>query len=93
MKILKKKATAVKAQGTVTVDGNDRRPGDRDVRHIGQAGQKARAGAPAGPIGSQSMAIHPTAIVDPLARIHPDAEIGPYCIIGAEVEIGARHAG
>jgi UDP-N-acetylglucosamine acyltransferase len=36
------------------------------------------------------MAIHPTAIVDPLARIHPDAEIGPYCIIGAEVEIGAR---
>jgi UDP-N-acetylglucosamine acyltransferase len=36
------------------------------------------------------MAIHPTAIVDQLARIHPDAEIGPYCIIGAEVEIGAR---
>lgn len=36
------------------------------------------------------MAIHPTAIVDPLARIHPDAEIGPYCVIGAEVEIGAR---
>lgn len=36
------------------------------------------------------MAIHPTAIVDPLARIHPDAEIGPYCVIGPEVEIGAR---
>ena len=36
------------------------------------------------------MAIHPTAIVDPLARIHSDAEIGPYCVIGPEVEIGAR---
>ena len=36
------------------------------------------------------MPIHPTAIVDPLARIAESAEIGPYCIVGAEVEIGAR---
>jgi UDP-N-acetylglucosamine acyltransferase len=36
------------------------------------------------------MPIHPTAIVDPLARIAETAEIGPYCIICAEVEIGAR---
>ena len=36
------------------------------------------------------MAIHPTAIVDPLARISESAEIGPYCIVGPEVEIGAR---
>src|SRR5271154_323599 len=36
------------------------------------------------------MPIHPTAIVDPLARIHETADIGPFCIIGAEVEIGAR---
>ena len=36
------------------------------------------------------MAIHPTAIVDPLARIAGSAEIGPYCIVGAEVEIGPR---
>jgi UDP-N-acetylglucosamine acyltransferase len=36
------------------------------------------------------MAIHPTAIVDPLAKIHETAEIGPWCMIGAEVEIGAR---
>ena len=36
------------------------------------------------------MAIHPTAIVDPLARIADSAEVGPYSIIGAEVEIGAR---
>ena len=28
------------------------------------------------------MPIHPTAIVDPLARISPSAEIGPYCIVG-----------
>jgi UDP-N-acetylglucosamine acyltransferase len=36
------------------------------------------------------MPIHPTAIVDPLARIAETAEIGPYCIVGAEVEIGAH---
>src|SRR4051794_22218050 len=36
------------------------------------------------------MPIHPTAIVDPLARIADDADIGPYCIVGAGVEIGAR---
>jgi UDP-N-acetylglucosamine acyltransferase len=35
------------------------------------------------------MPIHPTAIVDPLARIADSAEIGPYSIIGPEVEIGA----
>lgn len=34
------------------------------------------------------MSIHPTAIVDPLARIAENAEIGPFCIVGAEVEIG-----
>ncbi len=36
------------------------------------------------------MPIHPTAIVDPLARIADSAEIGPYSIVGAEVEIGPR---
>jgi UDP-N-acetylglucosamine acyltransferase len=36
------------------------------------------------------MPIHPTALVDPLARIAESAEIGPYCIIGPEVEIGPR---
>jgi UDP-N-acetylglucosamine acyltransferase len=36
------------------------------------------------------MSIHPSAIVDPLARIDDSADIGPYCIIGPEVEIGAR---
>jgi UDP-N-acetylglucosamine acyltransferase len=35
------------------------------------------------------MSIHPTAIVDSLARIAESAEIGPFCIIGSEVEIGA----
>ena len=35
------------------------------------------------------MSIHPTAIVDPLARIAEDAEIGPFCIVGAEVEISS----
>jgi len=36
------------------------------------------------------MAIHPTAIVDPLARIAESADVGPYCIVGAHVHIGAR---
>jgi UDP-N-acetylglucosamine acyltransferase len=36
------------------------------------------------------MPIHPTAIIDPLARIAESADIGPYCVVGAEVEIGAR---
>ncbi|HTC34481.1 MAG TPA: hypothetical protein VK724_13960, partial [Bryobacteraceae bacterium] len=36
------------------------------------------------------MAIHPAAIVDPLAIISASAEIGPHCMIGADVEIGAR---
>ena len=36
------------------------------------------------------MPIHPSAIVDPLARVAESADIGPYCIIGPEVEIGAR---
>src|SRR5271154_1987104 len=36
------------------------------------------------------MPVHPTAIVDPLARIDASADIGPWCVIGAEVEIGAR---
>jgi UDP-N-acetylglucosamine acyltransferase len=34
--------------------------------------------------------VHPTAIVDPLARVHETADIGPFCIVGPEVEIGAR---
>jgi UDP-N-acetylglucosamine acyltransferase len=36
------------------------------------------------------MPIHPTAIVDSLARIAETAEVGPFCVVGAEVEIGAR---
>lgn len=36
------------------------------------------------------MPIHPTAIVDPLARVAESADIGPYSILGAEVAIGAR---
>jgi UDP-N-acetylglucosamine acyltransferase len=34
------------------------------------------------------MPIHPTAIVDPLARIDETATVGPFCVLGAEVEIG-----
>lgn len=32
--------------------------------------------------------IHPTAIIDPLARIAANVHIGPYSVIGANVEIG-----
>jgi UDP-N-acetylglucosamine acyltransferase len=33
--------------------------------------------------------IHPTALVDPLARIADDVEIGPFSVIGPAVSIGA----
>ncbi len=32
--------------------------------------------------------IHPTALVDPMARLAADVEVGPYSIIGAQVTIG-----
>ncbi|MDQ8204394.1 acyl-ACP--UDP-N-acetylglucosamine O-acyltransferase [Pelagicoccus sp. SDUM812003] len=32
--------------------------------------------------------IHPTAVVDPLAKIAEDVEIGPYAVVGPEVTIG-----
>ncbi len=35
------------------------------------------------------MNIHPSALVDPLARIHPETTIGPFCVIGPNVQIGA----
>jgi len=54
------------------------------VQARGQGGNAARGSV------VLTMAIHPTAIVDPLARIAESAEIGPYCILGAEVEIGPR---
>ena len=34
------------------------------------------------------MSIHPTAIIDPLAKIAEDVEIGPFCVIGPNVKIG-----
>jgi len=34
--------------------------------------------------------IHPTAVVDALARIDSTAQIGPYCVIGPQVAIGAN---
>jgi UDP-N-acetylglucosamine acyltransferase len=36
--------------------------------------------------------IHPTAIVDPMAKIAADVTIGPYAMIGANAIIGARSA-
>lgn len=32
--------------------------------------------------------IHPTAIVDPLAKLPSSCKVGPYCVIGPEVELG-----
>lgn len=34
--------------------------------------------------------IHPTAIIDPLARLGEGVSVGPYSVIGADVEIGPR---
>jgi UDP-N-acetylglucosamine acyltransferase len=33
--------------------------------------------------------IHPTALVDPMARLAADVEVGPYSIVGSQVTIGA----
>lgn len=35
-------------------------------------------------------AIHPTAVVDPLAELDADVTVGPYTVIGPHVKIGAR---
>jgi UDP-N-acetylglucosamine acyltransferase len=35
-----------------------------------------------------SVAIHPTAVVDPLARLGMDVELGPYAVVGPGVEVG-----
>lgn len=32
--------------------------------------------------------IHPTAVIDPLAKVPASCTLGPYCIVGAEVELG-----
>ena len=34
--------------------------------------------------------VHPSAVIDPLARIDPSAEIGPLAVVGAGAEIGPR---
>jgi len=33
--------------------------------------------------------IHPSAVIDPLARVHPSARIGPLCVVEAGAVIGA----
>jgi len=33
--------------------------------------------------------IHPSAVIDPLAKIADDVEIGPFCAVGPNVEIGS----
>lgn len=32
--------------------------------------------------------VHPTAIIDPLAKIAASCRVGPYCVIGPDVELG-----
>lgn len=36
-----------------------------------------------------SVAIHPTAVVDPAADLDDGVEVGPYAVVGAEVRVGA----
>ena len=36
------------------------------------------------------MAIHPTAIINALAKVPVSCTVGPYCVIGPEVELGER---
>jgi len=34
------------------------------------------------------MNVHPTALIDPLAKVAASCTIGAYCVIGADVELG-----
>ena len=36
------------------------------------------------------MKVHPTAIIDPIAKVHASCKIGPYCVIGPDVDLGAK---
>lgn len=38
---------------------------------------------------SDAPLIHPSAVIDPLARVHPSARIGALCVVEAGVSIGA----
>ena len=51
------------------------------VTQLWQAERQRLAGAPP--------AIHPSAVVDPLAQVHPDARIGPLCVVERGARIGA----
>jgi UDP-3-O-[3-hydroxymyristoyl] glucosamine N-acyltransferase len=44
---------------------------------------KKTLAAPSGPL------IHPSAVIDPLARVHPSARIGPLCVVEAGAVVGA----
>ena len=95
MTLEKSKQTVVKMKGAATVDGKlvaeaivmckliERAPASPP----GVTSSRAANG-----ITLSSMAIHPTAIVDPKAEIASDAEIGPYCIIGALSKHRSAHA-
>jgi UDP-N-acetylglucosamine acyltransferase len=37
---------------------------------------------------TQSLNVHPTAIIDPRAQVATSCKVGAYCVIGAEVELG-----
>jgi UDP-3-O-[3-hydroxymyristoyl] glucosamine N-acyltransferase len=45
---------------------------------------KQTLAVPSGPL------IHPSAVIDPLARVHPSARIGPLCVVEAAAGVGAR---
>jgi UDP-3-O-[3-hydroxymyristoyl] glucosamine N-acyltransferase len=45
--------------------------------------RKQTLAVPSGPL------IHPSAVIDPLARVHPSARVGPLCVVEAGAVIGA----
>jgi UDP-3-O-[3-hydroxymyristoyl] glucosamine N-acyltransferase len=44
------------------------------------------------PVGQHPQGVHPSAVIEPLAKVHSSAHIGPHCVVGAGAEIGARSA-
>jgi len=43
-----------------------------------------------GALALPAMTVHPTAVIDALAKVHPSCNVGPYCVIGPDVELGER---
>ena len=70
-------------------DGCGWRPAMARLRNEARAPACSRTSSPSPDDAiTQSMNVHPTAIIDPRAKVPASCKVGPYCVIGADVELG-----